>query len=74
MVVPPKKFDRLLDSWMAHMGYVVGQLDQLSAKADIARHDDPLSSIVQKPILHVPSVLKVQERGQVLQMLQETGS
>jgi hypothetical protein len=73
MIVPLKKFNHLLDSWMAHVGYVMGQSDQLSAKADIARHNDPLSSIMQKPILHVPSVLEVRERGQVPQMLQETG-
>jgi hypothetical protein len=73
MVVPPKKFHRLLNSQMAHMGYIVGQSNNLSVQTNIVQHNDLISSIMQKPILHVPSFLKVWKRGWVPQMLQEIG-
>jgi hypothetical protein len=74
MVVPPKKFCHLLDSWMAHMGYIMCQSDQLGAKANIARHNDPLSGIMQKPILHVPSFLKVWERAKCCKHSKKLGT
>jgi hypothetical protein len=59
MVAPLKKLYHLLDSWVAHVGYIMGQSDQFCAQTNIIRHNDPLSSIVQKPILHVPPFLEV---------------
>jgi hypothetical protein len=73
MVVPLKKFHHLLDSQMAHVRYIVGQSDNLQAQTNIIWHDDLISSIIQKPILCVPSFLEVQKRGWMLQMLQEAG-
>jgi hypothetical protein len=73
MVAPLRKLSCLLDSWVACVGYIVGQLDQFHVQTNIVRHNDPLSSIVKKPILHVPPFLEDWERGQVLQTLQKAG-
>jgi hypothetical protein len=73
MIVPLKKFHHLLNSQMANVEYIMGQSNNLSVQTNIIWHNDLISSIVQKPILCVPSFLEVWKRGQVPQMLQEAG-